>query len=485
MQEKEYHIEQYSAATLQQYLKGELPVATMHAIEKAALDDPFLADAIEGMELAMQQQQEEAVAAQLASIRQQVQARTTVISGTIAPVRSLRWWRVAAAAIFIITAGASAYYWLSPASSTSPNVAAVAPVPQQPAPAPPVKYKATDSIDNITTDVAADKVAPSTHQPAANATLSQSSSKLNKEQTEEKKLAKAFAQKQFTADSQMVADYGTFKRNSNSLSNDGLAARLQTQQPGVQAKQDTLAFNTHELQQNRNTETQVVTLGSNIKPQQSTTANKPEFISGQNDGLFNTTIRGQVTDNQNNPLSNVLVKVELNNNRNISYSTDNSGYFTVPVSKADSTVTVAVNAVGYKNQQFRLLNNSVPLQQLRLQPFEHALSEVVVTQSSKEDNGKSKARQKIIVQSAQPESGWVAYETYLSQNKRIPAGNPNVTGNVVVSFDISRKGLLTRFKVEQSLTDDYDNEAIRLIKEGPAWKLLQGKKTRMTVIVHF
>jgi len=37
----------------------------------------------------------------------------------------------------------------------------------------------------------------------------------------------------------------------------------------------------------------------------------------------------------------------------------------------------------------------------------------------------------------------------------------------------------------QSLDEDLDAEAIRLIKEGPAWKLLKGKKAVATVTVRF
>ncbi len=44
-EEPTYH---YSAADIQRYLQGKMSAAEMHAIEKAALDDPFLADALEG-----------------------------------------------------------------------------------------------------------------------------------------------------------------------------------------------------------------------------------------------------------------------------------------------------------------------------------------------------------------------------------------------------------------------------------------------------
>jgi hypothetical protein len=39
---------QYSAEDIQRYLDGKMDPAGMHALEKAALEDPFLADAIEG-----------------------------------------------------------------------------------------------------------------------------------------------------------------------------------------------------------------------------------------------------------------------------------------------------------------------------------------------------------------------------------------------------------------------------------------------------
>src|SRR6478609_1439554 len=48
MKQEQEHIKTYSARDIQQYLEGKLSPVEMHAIEKAALDDPFLADAIEG-----------------------------------------------------------------------------------------------------------------------------------------------------------------------------------------------------------------------------------------------------------------------------------------------------------------------------------------------------------------------------------------------------------------------------------------------------
>ena len=48
----------FSAEYIRKYLEGKLPADEMHALEKAALDDPFLADAIEGMSMAFENEGE-------------------------------------------------------------------------------------------------------------------------------------------------------------------------------------------------------------------------------------------------------------------------------------------------------------------------------------------------------------------------------------------------------------------------------------------
>ena len=54
-----------------------------------------------------------------------------------------------------------------------------------------------------------------------------------------------------------------------------------------------------------------------------------------------------------------------------------------------------------------------------------------------------------------------------------------------MSFEVNKKGDLADFKIEQSLSKLHDEEAIRLIKQGPSWKLRSGRKARVTVMVRF
>ena len=89
------------------------------------------------------------------------------------------------------------------------------------------------------------------------------------------------------------------------------------------------------------------------------------------------------------------------------------------------------------------------------------------------------------MQDAEPVYGWMAYNQYLDKNKKTPSHTKPITGSVVVSFEVNKKGNLSNFKIEQSLSKPYDDEAIQLVKRGPSWRLLKGHKARVTVVVHF
>ena len=59
----------YTAKDIERYHSGQMSVAEMHALEKAALDDPFLADALEGYTLT------KTASTDLASLQQKLQER--------------------------------------------------------------------------------------------------------------------------------------------------------------------------------------------------------------------------------------------------------------------------------------------------------------------------------------------------------------------------------------------------------------------------
>lgn len=74
---------------------------------------------------------------------------------------------------------------------------------------------------------------------------------------------------------------------------------------------------------------------------------------------------------------------------------------------------------------------------------------------------------------------------YLRKNiqypkKAIEKGNE---GKVIVSFVVNKKGETTGIKVTQSVSEELDNEAIRLIKNMPRW--IPGKQDGFPVSVSF
>jgi TonB family protein len=60
-----------------------------------------------------------------------------------------------------------------------------------------------------------------------------------------------------------------------------------------------------------------------------------------------------------------------------------------------------------------------------------------------------------------------------------------VGGVVQVSFAVDKNGEPISIKIEKSLCDKCDKEAIRLIKEGPKWRRNASKKGRTTVTISF
>src|SRR6478672_8604492 len=90
----------YTAAEIARYHAGKMSAQEMHAIEKAALQDPFLADALEGYTNTPHFEKD------LGEIRQRLAEKTNqkkVIS--IFSLARNGWWRVAALVIIITGAG--------------------------------------------------------------------------------------------------------------------------------------------------------------------------------------------------------------------------------------------------------------------------------------------------------------------------------------------------------------------------------------------
>src|SRR4051812_27321315 len=107
MDQGENHII-YTARDIQQYLDGKLGPSEMHAMEKAALDDPFLAEAMEGYS----NMKEKEWGSQLLSLRNDLSKKQPAKVVSLRPARRYAPWK-AAAAILILFSGVVVTYILT------------------------------------------------------------------------------------------------------------------------------------------------------------------------------------------------------------------------------------------------------------------------------------------------------------------------------------------------------------------------------------
>ena len=168
---------------------------------------------------------------------------------------------------------------------------------------------------------------------------------------------------------------------------------------------------------------------------------------------------GQVLDEETNePLPGVNVLI-LGTSRGT--VTDIDGRFSLALpTEADS---LTFNAVGYTAKKVASLAGDASY--VRLIPDIQALSEVVVvgygqSNVSSSENG---------FKEAQPIGGLRSFRRYLRDSLRYPADWKGKTVIVRVRFEVGADGTLRNFSILRSGGAWFDQEAIRVVKKGPIW----------------
>src|SRR3982750_3773147 len=100
---QQYH--SFTASDIERYHKGQMPPAERHALEKAALDDPFLADAIEGFTYSATPTED------LAKLQERLEEKTG--SKKVVPFFQQLYAWVRIASLFFILAGAGWFLYRS------------------------------------------------------------------------------------------------------------------------------------------------------------------------------------------------------------------------------------------------------------------------------------------------------------------------------------------------------------------------------------
>lgn len=453
MSDSNNHIKTYTAQDIERYLNRQMPAREMHALEKAALDDPFLAEAIEGYV----NTPPASVANDIAAMVKELEKKTgTKVVGM--NFKRTAW--SAAAAVIILLGTATTWFWLRP--STENSIVQHKEEKSLPAVAPPVQQ---DNLKTVTDTARASKlsvekepvVVSSPERKKADAPL------VLKEQQSE---AANPVQKDNAGEKQGFAKNKT-------------QAALEDKVPGLQSrKPENLP-----VTQQRKTESKqgdVVVATQQVEDMKSVTGYFAPYI-----------FSGTIKDNNNKPLP--FVNISIANTPASTYS-DAQGNFRL--TSADSQLVVHLKSVGFEEKEIAL-SSAKPVNAIQLQPNANALDEVVVvgygsqkkrTITGSKEMKKQESDKEEEEPEAEPKDGWAAYDAYMMNNTKPPFSNPgsSLKGSVELSFTVSKYGMLTDFRIERSSCTLCNNEAIRLIKEGPQWKLLSGEKpARVTLTMYF
>ncbi len=144
--------------------------------------------------------------------------------------------------------------------------------------------------------------------------------------------------------------------------------------------------------------------------------------------------------------------------------TDASGNFQLNLSQPNQPLVFSF--VGYESQEINAAGKDKV--NVALKEDAKQLSEIVVTGLSTANDSDKEP----VIKGAEPVGGIKAYDKYLDDNLRYPqqALENKIKGKVVIEFTVRTDGSLDEFNVIKKLGYGCDEEGIRLVKEGPDWK---------------
>lgn len=444
MAEKDQHINYYTAEDIQRYLDKKMTPAEMHAFEKASLEDPFLAEALEGYIGTPIP----SVAADINELKERFAEKDN--HKPVIPLYRKIWWS-AAASILVLLGVAFTWFWLRP--STEKDIAQQktkqeTTTEQQEAP-PAAAPALADTITKpeASATVESDNTAASgvVQSPAAPATkvLPVSPGEVNS--------FKSAENKNKMVESEVVA----------AQKNDSIPSALEEQlAKGNMASNDVRISD-------------LPAANRRVEALKKETTSIPTYI-----------FKGKITDEQNKPLP--FVNLNIPGTATYAYS-DANGNFTMM--SGDTQMVVYVKSVGYEPKMLTIHATTIS-NNIVLAATNESLPEVIATGYGTRKKGNKQLSDKTNEEDdimAEPVDGWGNYDIYLLNNERATAqGFKVLNGMVELSFVVNQYGHLSEFEIARSTCQACEKEAIRLIKEGPRWKLLKGTSpAKVEVTLHF
>jgi len=380
----------FTANDIERYHSGKMTAQERHAIEKAALDDPFLADALEGYTFSPTPTYD------LAKIQSRLDEKLN--RKKVVPLfQKYRW--LSAAAIVLIIAGAG---WMVYSISESGKSADIA-----------IKQEKDSSANS-------NYAMP--HQTMKTDTLQ---APLNNQATVNNK-AKTVLESYDTKDNQLA---GSRQKQPN------------TEKENTRNKKETV---------------------SEIAA--------PVAIQNQpiNNNTFASAERKKATVDKTT-VADAKANVRLEQVQSQA----------PPVNDMASAKTATAGRVNGVKTNDSIKNMDVVLHPLPADSL--SLQEVVVGYGTQKRSVEKYPR--VIIDTLEPAEGYLKFDDYVASNLKTPEELKikSTQGEVQLSFDVDKNGQPVNITVQKSLCQTCDEEAIRLLKDGPKWKKKKNKRGKVTI----
>lgn len=420
-------------AQIKKYTSGQLDAGAMHRLEREALDDPFLSDALEGYQTSDPKQE-----ANLAELNDRLQLRIAT------PVRRLIPWKPLAIAASILIVIGIGLWLMIPVNKeknqlVADNVKPAAHEKQNIAPVPASIPGTTDSTDKKLRNAndAGQQGVPALSAPVA-------------------------IQKQTLANNQnsSTAANTPVKNDTSIYATTALGKQADKQAPPTTLNETAIAQQDVSLNKKANQPT-IVPADKSAR-QQTLLQSK---VEGLNVSPANRTLAGTVTGLNGTPLAGAVVKMS---GTTFGAVTDENGHFVIHDVPEKKNLTVGY--IGYSSALVKV--NGADSVNISLSP---------VSRIYGANNGGSMDVLKST--DAHPGAGWKALQSYLAKNASMPDGQ---AGKVYLSFLVDGLGNLSNFKVLKSLSETADQKAIDLLVHGPGWVgNADGKAHEVKLMVEF
>ena len=427
----------------EQYFQKELTSSEEHSLEKKALEDSFEFQAMEGWEAHSPKD----LTQDLNHLRKRLSEQVVQKKRKILP-----YWQIAAAIAVLLISSFSLWSLVQSPSSTDTLAMNEEKEATSP-PSPPVSEKQIEVLESK--EVAIDEA----KNKEIEAQEAQRKAEINRNQSRQRTIATSpppEPKKAPTPEPVKEDDLVVF------------TAPITEEETGLfEEEEESGFFNAEPTIENES----YSSVGA-------TTRGTVEFTSGNLSSTPTNAnqVSGRVTDVIRGDAL-LAISVELQGT-DLQTTTDFDGYYQLEIPDSLDSPVLVFSANGYETTTVEVTNES----QINIVLKEEAVSFPVVALQSQ-----PASRSSIRNREATPVRGYDEYERYLNDNLKVPeqALQRGTKGKVVLHVTIENSGDIGAIKVQRSIGDGCDEEAIRLVKEGPSWQpaLVDGETQQSEVKV--